>query len=456
VSELIRRRFLALSCGWLSTAALAAGRHARQEARLAGPPVQPATDADIKLRIGEIAWELAPKRSIKTAAYNGQVPGPLLRAPLGKPLAVDVWNDLKDEELVHWHGFHVPSDVDGSMEEGTPTIPPNGGFRRYTFTPDPAGTRWYHSHGRAGRNLRKSTYTGQFGMFIVEADQDPGAYDLEVPILLHEWEPRFVEQGPLEIEFRYFSINGRMLGAGEPVRVRESQRVQFRVVNASATLQHRLALPGHTFRVTALDGNAVPTPHEVPVLELGPGERIDAVVDMNRPGVWILGAERGDWRTAGMGIVIEYAGHQGPPQWSQPAPFIWEYGLFGGTEAPAEPDDRHTIVIRPASDGQHWTMNGKSFPHTAPIMVRANKRYRWRVDNQSGENHPMHLHRHTFEVVRVAGQRMSGIRKDVVIVPAWKDVEVDVPAVHPGLTLFHCHQQFHMDMGFMAMMQYAP
>lgn len=56
----------------------------------------------------------------------------------------------------------------------------------------------------------------------------------------------------------------------------------------------------------------------------------------------------------------------------------------------------------------------------------------------------------------MAGQPMSGIWKDVVVVPAWKQVEVDVPTAHPGLSLFHCHQQFHMDMGFMTMVHYVP
>ncbi len=51
-------------------------------------------------------------------------------------------------------------------------------------------------------------------------------------------------------------------------------------------------------------------------------------------------------------------------------------------------------------------------------------------------------------------RRMSGILKDVLNVPAWKQAEVEVPAIHPGLSLFHCHQQFHMDMGFMAMLRY--
>jgi FtsP/CotA-like multicopper oxidase with cupredoxin domain len=451
-----RRRFLALSSGWMSYAAIARAQHERpMPAGLQTPAPQPTGDADITLRIGPVTLDLAPKRSIKTIGYNGQVPGPLLRARQGTPITVDVWNDTKDEDIVHWHGFHIPSDVDGSIEEGTPPVPPNG-RRRYTFTPDPAGTRWYHTHAMAGTNLKKGTYTGQFGMFVVDAAGDPGAYDHEVPILLHEWEPRFVDQGDMDVAFKYFSINGKMLGAGEPVHVKQAERVLFRIVNASATLHHRLALAGHVFQVIALDGNPVPVPRRVPVLDLGPGERVDAIVEMNAPGVWILGEARTEWRTAGMGIVIEYAGQPGPPQWTAVAPFTWDYGLFGGGDAVPEPDERLPLVIRPTGDGHHWTINGKSYPRTSPIVVRANKRYRWILDNQSADAHPIHLHRHTFEVVKVADRRMSGIMKDVVVVPAWKQVEVDVPAIHPGPSLFHCHQQFHMDMGFMAMMQYAP
>ena len=92
----------------------------------------------------------------------------------------------------------------------------------------------------------------------------------------------------------------------------------------------------------------------------------------------------------------------------------------------------------------------------APCVVREGRRYRWVMDNQSADDHPVHLHRHTFDVVRVADRRIGGIRKDVVVVPAWKQVEVDVDAVHPGLSLFPCHQQVHMDMGFMTMMRYGP
>jgi FtsP/CotA-like multicopper oxidase with cupredoxin domain len=445
-----RRELLAAACCW-SAASRAFAQHPVPRTGAAPLPDAPAGDADITLRIAETTLELAPRRTVRTLAYNGQVPGPLLRAKQSQPLIVDVWNDAAEEDLVHWHGFHIAPDVDGAYEEGTPGVPPHGGHRRYAFSAEPAGTRWYHSHTPAGRNLKKSTYSGQFGMFVVDARDDPGAYDLDVPILLHEWEPRFNSTG--DVEFRAFSINGRMLGAGEPIRVKEGQRVLFRIVNASATLPHRLALPRHLFQVIALDGNPVATPRGVSVVELGPGERVDAVVEMNRPGMWILGELLADQRTAGLGIVVEYAGAQGSPQW-EPAGSVWNYAMFGGGEPAPEPDGRLTMVFKPVVDGHHWTINGKSYPKTSPIVVAPNKRYRWTLDNQSGEPHPIHLHRHTFEVVRFDRQPMSGVRKDVVVVPAWKEVEIDVVTNQPGLTLFHCHQQFHMDMGFMTIMRY--
>jgi FtsP/CotA-like multicopper oxidase with cupredoxin domain len=287
----------------------------------------------------------------------------------------------------------------------------------------------------------------------VEPRSDAGRYDLEVPLLFHEWNPYWDDNGPRSVGYKLYSINGRMLGAGEPVRVRLGQRVLFRIVNASATLAHQVALPGHQFQVVALDGNPVPTPRSVSVLELGPAERIDAIVEMSYPGNWILGSTDDSRRGAGMGTVIEYAGAAGLPRWIRPPSMPWDYTLFGTQHSSARPDEQLRLVFKEVS-GHRWTINGKSFPKNDPIIVRSNRRYRWILDNQSADPHPVHLHRHTFEVVRVADTPTCGLMKDVVMVPAWKEVEIDFTADQPGPTLFHCHQQFHMDFGFMAMLRY--
>ena len=453
MNNMERREFLAL----LGTAAYAG---MTRRIGLQTAPEDP--KADVTIRISPVEWEVAPQKKIKTTGYNGSAPGPVLRLHEGQPVTVDVFNDTKTPELVHWHGLFVPSEVDGSEEEGTPMVPP-GGVRRYSFIPRPSGSRWYHSHVHAGRDMKRATYTGQFGFLYVEPKDEPGQYDAEVFLALHGWDPYLSSQGGdggLDAVYPVYSMNSHALGSGEPVRVKEGQKVLFRILNASATQQHRIALSGHKFKVVSLDGNAVPVPRDVDVIEMGPAERVDALVTMNQPGVWTLGEVEDQVRNAGLGIVVEYANRRETPRWAAPANTPWDYTSFGReAEIPEPASGVVPLVFRKKFAGNrwvdHWTINGKSFPKTDPIRVRANYRYRLRFDNQSDEAHPVHLHRHTFELIRFAGKATAGVMKDVVVVPAKKQVEVDFTADNPGPTLFHCHQQLHMDFGFMTMVQYA-
>jgi FtsP/CotA-like multicopper oxidase with cupredoxin domain len=249
-----------------------------------------------------------------------------------------------------------------------------------------------------------------------------------------------------------------MLGHGDPIRVRSNHRVLLHVVNASATEIRSLALPGHTFQIVALDGNPVPTPVETPVLWLGTGERVSAVVRMTTPGVWVMG-DVGDDREHGMGIVVEYAGVTGKPQWRRPPDAKWDYARFARASAPsAEPDQTIDMVFtkdNAAVNGfNRWLINGVAFSmdtRRPSFTLQRGRRYRFRMRNASDDIHPMHLHRHLFEVTKVAGRSMSGLMKDVVMVGGYQEVEIDFTADAPGLSLFHCHMQLHMDYGFMAL-----
>jgi FtsP/CotA-like multicopper oxidase with cupredoxin domain len=413
----------------------------------------PPTAADITIRISEITAEIGPGHAIKTLAYNGQTPGPLLRMTEGKQVSIDVVNETRNPEMVHWHGFHIPPEVDGAHEEGTPMVQSRD-RRRFVFTPNPVGTRWYHTHAMAAHNLKIGSYSGQFGMVVIDPATNPAKYDVEIPILLHEWDPFFSSDMAMDVDYRLFSINGKMLGAGEPIRVKPNQRALFRIVNASATMQHRLALPGHQFQVIALDGNKVPNPQLVPILDLAPGERIDALVEMKTPGKWILGEENDKQRNAGAGIVVEYPNVQGKPKWTAPTKFTWDYTIFGNNTPAPEPEARIPLIIEPRNDGNLWAINGKSYPNTDLIRLKSGLRNRLIFDNRSNMSHPVHLHRHSFELTKVAGKATSGVFKDVAVVPAHSIVQADITANSPGPSLFHCHQQFHMDFGFMAVMQY--
>ena len=430
-------------------------------ATVAGAQSPPRPKADFTLRIGPVNVELAPKKIARTVGYNGTSPGPLLRMPEGKSVTIDVINGTHDPEIVHWHGLHIPSAVDGSMEEGTPMVAP-GATGSYTFMPAPSGTRWYHTHVSAGRNLKRGLYTGQFGFFYIEPKNEAGNYDREVFLALREWDPYMTtgsdDEASMDAAWKLFSINDRALGAGEPVRVSNGQRVLLRILNASATMQRRIAFAGHKFQVVALDGNPASNPATVDALELGPAERIDALVEMRNPGIWILGATDDHDRQQGMGIVFEYANQTGDPRWLPPSVAPWDYTLFGKPPVENFQAERVPLVFEKLFAGHRWvdkwSINGKSYPKTDPIRVRANGRYRLVFDNRSDEAHPVHLHRHTFELTKVEGVATSGVFKDVVVVRPKTQVEVDFVANNPGLSLFHCHQQMHMDYGFMTMMQY--
>lgn len=428
---------------------------------LGAPRLAETPKVDVTLRIAPVTLEIAPGKIIKTTGYNGSAPGPFLRFREGQQVTVDVFNDTKEPEIVHWHGLFLAPEIDGSTEEGTPLIPANSS-QRYTFVARPSGTRWYHTHVAAGRNLKRATFTGQFGMVYIEPANEPGQYDAEYSLCLHGWQPYLGTiggEGSLEAIYQSYSINDRALGHGESIRVRQGQRVLFRILNANATMPHQLALAGHQFTVISLDGNPVATPKAVDVLSLGVAERVDAIVTMNAPGVWILGELDDQIRGNGLGMVIEYENRSGAPQWVGPRNTSWDYTLFGLAGQAAEPVETVPLVFRRKFAGNnwvdHWTINDKEYPKTDPILVRANNKYRLRFDNQSDDDHPVHLHRHTFELTQVAGKRTAGVFKDVVVVPRRKVVEVDLVANHPGLTLFHCHQQLHMDFGFMALMRYV-
>ena len=438
--------------------------------------------ADVTIRIAPVLVELAPHHIISTVGYNGSVPAPVIRLREGRPVSVELINETDTPELVHWHGQFVPPDIDGAAEEGTPPVPPHG-TRRYTLTPKPSGTRWVHTHTVSGPDLHRGMYTGQFGFVYIEPASEPGRYDREVFLATHEWEPFFgaEEMGtdketwpqgtvtpprppdpkPNGYEVRYgaFSINGKSLAHGEPVRVRQGDRVMFRILNASATENIQLALPGHQFEIVALDGNPVPTPRKVSVLALGVAERIDAIVEMNRPGVWVLGTPKDNDRRDGMGIVVEYAGATGAPRWVAPPKEPWDYTIFGSTSPVPAPDQTIPMALGKINGGTNgfnrWTVNGEQFEHSTPIAIHQGRRYRLAFQNLTDDPHPVHLHRHTFEFVRVNGRATAGVMKDTVVVPGFGAVDVDFVANDPGATLFHCHQTLHMDYGFMRLFTYV-
>ena len=251
---------------------------------------------------------------------------------------------------------------------------------------------------RAGVDLSGGLYSGQAGPVYIEPQHDPGAYDREVLRTLKEFEPylaRMDDDTPFmaptgmdvalvgiaasadpaagavppgyELAYGSFAINGKMLGHGKPFKVKQGERVLLHVMNASATENRSLALSGHAFKVIALDGNPVPHPATVPVLWLGTAERVSAFVEMRHPGIWILGYTADADRTGGMGIVAEYAGASGKPQWqAPPTGFKWDCRLFADPQRKTpSPDQIIGLLITSRQSGARgfdlWSINSTPY-----------------------------------------------------------------------------------------------
>jgi FtsP/CotA-like multicopper oxidase with cupredoxin domain len=174
---------------------------------------------------------------------------------------------------------------------------------------------------------------------------------------------------------------------------------------------------------------------------------------MNNPGVWVLGSTQDDVRGSGLGVLVEYAGKGGAARHVPPGGPAWDYRRFGEDRESPPPDETIPMVIeRIEPDGhgmEHWAINGRVYSdQDEPKTLQTGRSYRLVFTNRTGDAHPLHLHRHTTELVSIGGTPTTGVRKDIVLLQGYQTAEVDFIPRQAGLSLFHCHQQMHMDQGF--------
>ena len=192
---LSRRQFLVLTgSGVAATAILAAcgtSSPTRSAKDLIGPGSDAVTRAEARrrragARVRDVALTAAPLtvdlggRRVSTLAYNGTVPGPLVRATVGDVLRVRLTNGLKEPTTIHWHGLSLRNDMDGVPDLTQPPVQPGGAFT-YEFTVPDAGTYWFHPH--VGVQLDY----GMYAPLIVDDADDPGGYDAEWIVVFDDW-----------------------------------------------------------------------------------------------------------------------------------------------------------------------------------------------------------------------------------------------------------------------------
>ena len=437
--------------------------------------VQPGrSSAAVQLCVRPSRIELAPEHAVSVAAYNGAFPAPLLRARQGAPLHIDLHNTTPYTESFRCTaGMFVLAgeDVSAADEPAVVSVPAGGAMqlgacatRRLLVLTDIPGAHLYQSDQLGPSLLQSGPYSAQAGVILVEPRADAGRYDREYVLVLKEFQPS-LHRGPAGFETRYASctVNGRMLGYGEPLRVKQGERMLLHVVNASASETRHLALPGHAFHVVSLDGHAVCEPRAVSSLRLGAGERLSALVSMQTAGVWLLGDLHNSERAGGLGIVVEYAARRGAPRWQPPRTTRWDYlqlsarppGLPPTQQGGNAPTVRLPVVIARVGNTRgfsRFTVNGRSFSAESPaaFRLRAGHRYRLHFDNASDNACCLHLTGHPFELVSSAAEWHTGLSKDVLLLERGQRLVADIAARAPGTFLLQCRRQLQRDFGLAA------
>lgn len=408
--------------------------------------------------VGEI--EVAAGETVETWLYNDQYPGPEIRVEEGERVRITVENDLPDETSIHWHGMALPgaNAMDGVPGVTQPPIEPGEEFV-YEFDVTPTGTHWYHSH--VGLQLDRSL----LGPLIVEEDNPHVEHDREHMIIIDEHlttEPEVTSEGmgmmrfPGPPAYDGTLINGKLPSEPETVTVTEGERVRLRFLNAGSATTYRVAIAGHPMEITHADGPGV-EPVEVDGFDIGMGERFDAIIDADEPGVWEIQANPLDDDAPSGRAVLQYEGtDDAEPSDEFSGSQLLDYGDLRAVSSldqfDGSPDRTLELDLSPGGmmgggDGDEWTIDGQAYPDADPFQVEEGDHVQVQVTNHSPMRHPMHLHGHHFV--------MDGALHDTVTVPGHMGQRtLDFIADNPGDWFFHCHNTYHMETGMARVFEY--
>lgn len=472
-----RGRFLlalgAMLVGTVGVAVIAACTQGG-EAHPYTPPWKTAPTGEVRefhLTIARGEWSLAPGRTVTAHTINGQTPGPELRVKEGDLVRVVVRNDLQEPTTLHWHGVAVPVAMDGVPDLSQRPIPAGGTFT-YQFVATPSGTRWYHTHF----NEIVQQGLGLVAPLIVESRQPEGKPPgREYTLVTQDWGPpgrpvaggqgmrgaggmaEMMMSGSQRVVDVY-SVNGRAYPASRPLVVRQGERVRLRLVNAGLTETQVIGIAGHRLTLVASDGNRLARPVDGDSVQLGVGERADVEFTADRPGRWLLRGLGKDQASKGLAAEIVYAGHENEAIQDLAQDSGLRQITYADMQGPRRPSGVDRDYSLSLSGGMmapdQWTINGKRYPSTDPIDVKPGQRVRLRLSNMSMQDHPMHLHGHSFQLVAISGRQVDGPIKDTVTVRPMERYDIEFTADNPGTWLFHCHNIGHMSGGLMAEVHY--
>lgn len=414
-------------------------------------------------------------------AYDGRLPGPLLRVKQGGRLRVRFENRLSQDSTVHRHGIRLPNGMDGVPGLTQDAVKPGAGFD-YDFACEDAGTFWYHPHWGSAEQVGR----GLFGMLVVD-EAVPPVVDRDVAWVLGDM--RLDREAQVTADFlspmdlshggRFGNtplLNGRLAG---DFAVRAGERLRLRLLNTANARIFELQFGDHAPWLIALDGHPVP-PRRLgaeEVLLLGPGMRADLMLEATAaPGSRhsILDTDPEGRRYRLVDLVYNEAvplrrglppvAALAPNPVAEPdlaraerLPLVLGGGAMGGLAEIAV--DGQAMGLREAFQRHRvaWALNGQAMSdhadhrHERLFDLVRGRSYVFAIDNDTAWPHPVHLHGHTFRVLSEPGRPF----RDTVLVQPRQKAEIAFVADNPGDWMLHCHILEHQTAGMMAVVRVA-
>ncbi|KAI0276850.1 laccase [Russula aff. rugulosa BPL654] len=456
---------------------------------------------------------IAPDGFSRVATLAGEsFPGPQISATKGAEFSVNVMDRLTEQSLdlgtsIHWHGIvqRHTNYADGPVGVTQCPLIPNEDFV-YEFNGlNQAGTFWYHSH------FRNQYCDGLRGPLIIYDPDDPHQYLYDVDnedtvITLADWYHYLSTHPEIPPEFNSTLINGKGRFPGGPqdvplatVNVQYGKRYRFRLVSISCDPHFDFSIDSHQMTVIEVDGTNV-QPLVVDSIRIFVGQRYSVVVDANQAvdSYWIRSlpdAETGLFNFSDFNnlAVLQYEGAECDEPYQDPTvdvptsklplvetnlhvSFAFLFALQPGSPFPGGADININLDVSLSLTSGTFDVNGNSFvPPTIPVLLQImsgaknasdlvpagaiyglgrNKSVELTIPGGAiGGPHPVHLHGHSFAVVRSAGNSSynyeNPVFRDVVSIGNTGDnVTIRFFTDNPGPWFFHCHIDWHLTAGF--------
>ncbi|MGI9522246.1 MAG: multicopper oxidase family protein [Hyphomicrobiaceae bacterium] len=429
---------------------------------------------DLVAKTGEEQLLPAGEPSTPIWGYDGQVPGPSLRAKQGEEFAVDLINKLPQPTTIHWHGVRIVNAMDGVAGLTQPAVKTGERFS-YRFAPPDAGTYWYHPHNRTWEQLAR----GLQGAFIVE-EEDAPIVDQDFVLAVDDW--RLREDGQIHSSsfgsMHDMSHAGRLgnvltLNARDKFdsRVLAGERVRFRLINTATARVLGIIFEGHAPVVVALDGQPLASPFAPAknMVFLAPAQRADIILDCNHtPGtVTPIVADTGRERLA-IGRLVYHASKRARAVVPSDIP------ILPANPMPVDLDLENAIDITLEMTGgamsifksatykgktmdagelvrthrKAWAFNGVVGMPDAPLAtLDRNSTVTVNLVNRTAWPHAMHFHGHHVREIAHSARNPRPYWRDTVFVQRQQEIRVAFKAHNPGKWMLHCHMLGHQASG---------